>query len=48
MTGAIKKAEELAGEMDNAIVLGQFVNESNPRAHINTTGPEIWRIRRER
>ena len=42
MTGAIKKAEELAGEMDNAIVLGQFVNESNPRAHINTTGPEIW------
>ena len=42
MTGAIKKAEELAGEMDNAIVLGQFVNESNPKAHINTTGPEIW------
>ena len=42
MTGAIKKAEELAGEMDNAIVLGQFVNESNSKAHINTTGPEIW------
>ena len=28
--------------MDNAIVLGQFVNESNSKAHINTTGPEIW------
>lgn len=42
MPGAIAKAEELAAEMDNAVVLGQFVNEANPKAHIETTGPEIW------
>lgn len=42
MEGAIKKAEELAASMENAIVLGQFVNPSNPKAHIRTTGPEIW------
>lgn len=42
MGGAIKKAEELAAAMDNAIVLGQFVNPSNPKAHELTTGPEIW------
>lgn len=42
MLGAIAKAEELAAEMDNAVVLGQFVNEANPKAHIETTGPEIW------
>lgn len=42
MAGAIKKAEELKNTMDNAVVLGQFVNPSNPRAHQNTTGPEIW------
>ncbi len=43
MGGAIKKADELAAAMDNAIVLGQFVNPSNPMAHELTTGPEIWR-----
>jgi cysteine synthase A len=42
MTGAIEKANEMAEEMDNAIVLGQFVNPANPEAHIRTTGPEIW------
>lgn len=43
MGGAIKKADELAAAMDNAVVLGQFVNPSNPMAHELTTGPEIWR-----
>ncbi len=42
MAGAIEKADELQKEMDNAIVLGQFVNGANPQAHIKTTGPEIW------
>lgn len=42
MKGAIAKATELAEADDNAIVLGQFVNEANPAAHIATTGPEIW------
>lgn len=42
MNGAIRKADELAKTMENAIVLGQFVNPSNPKAHICTTGPEIW------
>lgn len=42
MTGAIEKAEELAENMENAIVLGQFVNAANPEAHVRTTGPEIW------
>lgn len=42
MTGAIQKAEELVKEMDNAVVLGQFVNEANPEIHHRTTGPEIW------
>lgn len=42
MKGAIERAAELEKELDNAIVLGQFVNEANPSAHYQTTGPEIW------
>ena len=42
MNGAIAKAEELAKEIDCAIVAGQFVNPANPAAHYATTGPEIW------
>lgn len=42
MQGAIDKAEELHKEIDNSIVAGQFVNPSNPAAHYDTTGPEIW------
>lgn len=42
MAGAIARADELAAEIENAIVLGQFVNPANPKAHIGSTGPEIW------
>ena len=42
MSGAIEKADELEKELENAIVLGQFVNPSNPKAHLLTTGKEIW------
>ena len=42
MAGAIRKADELAAETKGAVVLGQFVNGANPRAHYETTGPEIW------
>lgn len=42
MSGAIAKADELARLTEGAIVLGQFVNSANPRAHMETTGPEIW------
>ena len=41
MAGAIAKADELAKELPNAMVAGQFVNPANPAAHIATTGPEI-------
>lgn len=43
MKGAIEKADELASEIPGAFVAGQFVNPSNPEAHYETTGPEIWR-----
>ena len=42
MAGAITKAEELEITLDNAVVMGQFVNPSNPAAHFSTTGPEIY------
>ena len=42
MKGAIEKAKELEQEIENAVLLGQFVNTANPRAHEKTTGPEIW------
>ena len=43
MKGAIEKAEELAKEIPNAFLPGQFVNPANPATHRATTGPEIWR-----
>ena len=42
MAGAIAKAEELARDIPDAIVAGQFVNPANPKAHYDTTGPEIY------
>ena len=42
MKGAIARANELAAEIPNSFVPGQFVNPANPKAHIEPTGPEIW------
>ncbi|MBR1419386.1 MAG: cysteine synthase A [Synergistaceae bacterium] len=42
MAGAIEKANELLKEIDNSFIAGQFVNPANPKAHFETTGPEIY------
>ena len=42
MKGAIAKAKELAEQTKHSFIPGQFTNDANPRAHYNTTGPEIW------
>lgn len=43
MRAAITKAKELSNELPHSFIVGQFVNDANPRAHYETTGPEIWK-----